>query len=290
MPQQNMSDDILEVKPGIGPFKLNLRAAFRWFRRLSSKSKPDPVIVVAQRFIQLFEEHGVPDQQIPRLIPSLSLNKLRNVDTLLPFLTNKLLEETARLFHVRRDWFDGLCNVIYDTAYCYKQPERFFQEFAAMQTGDTYHPIIVICCMARLDRHDEREQPVGILLRSKLCEIDEKEIYRYRIFGDGWRWTYWKSRIQLKAMIRVFDKFQSATIPIYRLEEKALQSIISGCRVPHRFLQGRPVDEMCLEDFALFESESAQAKEAEELPEVLEYINHHDLENVARSILHQEEK
>ena len=45
-----MSDDIIEIKPGIGPFKLNVVALVR---RLSGKGKKDPVTVVAERFLQL---------------------------------------------------------------------------------------------------------------------------------------------------------------------------------------------------------------------------------------------
>jgi hypothetical protein len=42
---------------------------------------------------------------------------------------------------------------------------------------------------------------------------------------------------------------------------------------------------MSLEDFALFPEESAQSKEAEELSQVVEYIEYHDLENVAKRAL-----
>ena len=45
-----MGDDIIEIKLGIGPFTLNVRALVR---RLREKGKSDPVAVVAQRFLQL---------------------------------------------------------------------------------------------------------------------------------------------------------------------------------------------------------------------------------------------
>jgi hypothetical protein len=69
-----------------------------------------------------------------------------------------------------------------------------------MRMGETFDPVIVLCCTATLNRHDEMEQHLALLLRSNLREFDGKETHVYRIFGDGWRWTYIKSRIQLKAI------------------------------------------------------------------------------------------
>jgi hypothetical protein len=50
-----MDDDIIEIKPTLGPFALNIRALGR---RLGIQGKSDPVVLVAERFLRLFLDHG----------------------------------------------------------------------------------------------------------------------------------------------------------------------------------------------------------------------------------------
>jgi len=47
----------------------------------------------------------------------------------------------------------------------------------------------------------------------------------------------------------------------------------SGLRIPRFCMKGHPLKDTSLEDFALFPHESRQAKESEELPEVIFYID-----------------
>jgi hypothetical protein len=277
-----MSDEIVEFKPGVGPFKLNVVALLK---KLTLKSKDDPVAVVARRFLQIFQDHGVPATQIPRLVPQLTLDKLSSPETLLPALNGDVLEHTAKLFQIRRTWLEGVGDQIYDTVWCYKAPERFFQELATIEMQSVAFPIVALCSSRKLDGKNDVKQPIALLFREKLCDLGDEEIHRYRIFDDGWDWGYWKCRIQLKAMARMVDKVLHNRIPMYQVKPEVLKSVESGNQVPRQCLQGPQLDNMSLEDFALFPEESAQSKEAEELSQVVEYIEYHDLENVAKRAL-----
>ena len=273
-----MSDEIVEFKPGVGPFKLNVVALLK---KLTLKSKNDPVAVVARRFVQIFQDHGVPATQIPRLVPQLTLDKLSSPETLLPALNGDVLEHTAKLFQIRRTWLEGVGDQIYDTVWCYKAPERFFQELATIEMQSVAFPIVAFCSSKKLDGKNDGKQPIDLLFREKLCELGDEEIHRYRIFGDGWDWGYWKCRIQLKAMARMVDKVLHNRIPMYQVKSEVLKAVESGNRVPRQCLQGPQLNNTSLEDFALSPTESAQSKEAEELSQVIEYIKYHDLENAA---------
>jgi hypothetical protein len=277
-----MSDEIVEFKPGVGPFKLNVMALLK---KLTLKSKNDPVAVVARRFLQIFQDHGVPATQIPRLVPQLTLDKLSSPETLLPALNGDVLEHTAKLFQIRRTWLEGVGDQIYDTVWCYKAPERFFQELATIEMQSVAFPIVALCSSRKLDGKNNVKQPIALLFREKLCELGDEEIHRYRIFGDGWDWGYWKCRIQLKAMARLVDKVLHDRIPMYQVKPEVLKSVESGNQVPRQCLQGPQLDNMSLEDFALLPEESAESKETEELSQVVEYIEYHDLENVAMRAL-----
>ena len=272
-----MSKEIFEFKPGIGPLKLNVVALIS---KLTKKAKDDPVA-----FLHIFQDHGVPATQIPRLVPHLTFDKLSSPETLLPALNGDVLEHTAKLFQIRRAWLEGVGNQIYDTVWCYKAPDRFFQELATIEMESVAYPIVALCSSRKLDGKNDGKQPIALLFREKLSDLGDEEIQRYRIFGDGWDWGYWKCRIQLKAMARMVDKVLHNRIPMYQVKPDVLKSVESGNRVPRHCLQGPQLNNMSLEDFALSSTESAQSKEAEELSQVIEYIEYHDLENAARQAL-----
>jgi hypothetical protein len=269
-----MGDDIIEIKPGIGPFKLNVVALVR---RLREMGKNDPVAVVAQRFLDLFQKHGVAIPQIPRLIPQLTLDKLRSVDSLLPALTNDVLESAAMLFGVRRPWLEGVDDRIYETLTCYKQPHIFFEEYASLALPANGFAVRALSTLKALDRRNTRLQQLALVFVEKVQDLDCEEINRYRVFCEEWDWSYPPSRIQLKAMARLAFLNYRKPIPLYQVKPAILQQIINGECVPHSALQGCLLTNPSLEDFALSTKESVQAKEVDELPTVLDYINQQGL-------------
>jgi hypothetical protein len=263
---------------------LNVRALIR---RLTTRAKSDPVAAVAQRFLSLFQEHGVPVTQIPRLVPQLTLDRLRSTETLLPALTGDVLDYTANLFRVRCTWIEGASEALYDCPFCYKKPESFFEELAATRIKGIVYPIRALFSGKTLDMKDACEQPITLLLLEKAAELADEEVLRYRIFCDQWDWGYWKCRIQLKAMARLVDKELSLRIPLYRTDKRTIEEICSGRRVPPASVMRRPLQDLSLEDFALGADESKCSKESAELPLVLEYIKNNDLEKLAHAALHR---
>jgi hypothetical protein len=273
-----MTDEIIEIKPGIGPFKLNIVALVR---RLREMGKNDPVVVVAQRFLELFQAHGVSIPQIPRLLPKLTLDKLRNVDSLLPTLTNDIIDDTVKLFGVRRQWLDGVDDRIYETLTCYKQPHIFFEEYSSLILPDNGFAVRVLSTSKALNRRHERFQQLALVFVEKAQDLDGEEVNRYKIFCEAWDWSYPPSRIQLKAMARIaFLKFQKP-IPIFQVKPAALKLITDGKYIPHQALQGCLLTNPSLEDYALSSKESVVAKEIEELPDVLDYIDRLGLSRLA---------
>lgn len=274
-----MGDDIFEIKPGIGPFKLNVRALLR---RLGEKGKNDPVAVVAQRFLQLFQDHGVAITQIPRLIPQLTLEKLRSTESLLPALTSDVLECAATIFGVKLSWLEGVDDRIYETLYCYKQPHVFFENFANLNLLEYGFAVRALSTTKALDGRNDRTQQLALVLVEKVQDLGSEEITRYRVYGDAWDWSHPPCRIQLKAMARLIFQVSHRPVPLHQVKQDLLQAIIDGKSVPHTALQGCLLTNPSLEDFALSRGESAKSKEANELPQVLDYIRNHELENVAQ--------
>jgi len=270
-----MGEDIVEFKPGFGPVKVNVIALWR---RLFAQSKDDPVAQVALRFLKLFQWHGVAITQIPRLIPQISLEKLKSTELLLPVLTTEVIEQAATLFGIRRAWLEGADSRMYNTFACYKQPRAFFEELASVAVPANRFAVRALCAKKALDYRQRGRQPLAIVLVERILDLDEQEITRYRICGDAWDWTHPPCRIELKAIARQVFLEQRCPVPLHYVEPAMLEKVLEGTWVPHDTLKGCLLTEPSLEDYALSAAESVKAKETAELPEVLSYIEHHKLD------------
>jgi hypothetical protein len=95
-------------------------------KHLASKKQPAEVDSVANRFIRLFEKHGVLRNQIPRFFGhGLSLADVDNTEILLTKLTPEILQSACELFAVRLEWLENVDKQIYETHDFYKCPEAY---------------------------------------------------------------------------------------------------------------------------------------------------------------------
>ncbi|MDD2758320.1 MAG: hypothetical protein PHD72_03030 [Patescibacteria group bacterium] len=269
-------NDIIGIKPSMCGISIDVRALAR---RLFSKKNTEPAIKVAERFLQIFKDHGISQMQIPRFIPEISIDNLRDIGSLLPVLTDDVVNKCAKLFNIRRTWLEGVEDQIYDCHWCYTDPGRFFEDIAAVKPNGVLFPVIALSTEKSLDRHSRRKQPIVICLVERIAELDDKEIRRYTIFNDGWDWSYPKARIQLKALVRALSRVGIPVVPIYRIAKKNLKKIESGHCVPRLYLEDSRLHRVSLEDYVRSSEESAVAKETDELPVVIECIDHYNLKS-----------
>jgi len=277
-----MSDDNLKLTINWGPLSLELAAdVIALLKGLSSLRRTSPVAVVGERFLQVFIQHGVRPTQIPRLLPSISLAALISPESLLTAITPKVIDDTTRLFGIRSAWLEGVTDQIYDTHFCYQAPARFFELLSQTPREACSFPVRALTCVDTLDCHDAREQPLALVFVEPITAPENPEdlhpIARYHIWCDTWDWGYAKSRIQLKAMTRIVDIQLNERVPLYRVERAVLKAIQDGRQIPRAYLRGSLLPEPSLEDYANSQAEHGQAKETEELPYVLAYIEHHKL-------------
>jgi hypothetical protein len=188
-----------------------------------------------------------------------------------------VLDQTAKLFGVRREWLEGVDAQIYDGFSCYKSPEWFFEEFRKIWHGSSDFPVRAFTCVEHLDYRGDRGQLIAVVLVEKMCEIGEREIFRFIINRGEWDWGYDPARIQLKAMVRIVDREFGSPVPLYRVKQSVVEEIYDGKRIPREFIRGSPLTNPSLEDYACSMQEHRQAKECDELPDVLEYIEEHNL-------------
>lgn len=238
----------------------------------TGKTKTNSMNIVAQRFLQVFHDHGVKAAQIPHLLPQVKLNDLKSEDALLAILTPDLLDKTAHLFGVRSQWLEGVDDNIYEYLSCYKQPELFFEKFASLHRGKNdflSFPIRAIATTKKFDYTDPDCQPLALVMVEQVALLDDKVINRYHVYRDGWDWSYSPARIQVKAMIRVIT---DSPVPIFIVTPNEMEKLHDGELIPHRFVDGCKITSPSLEDYVQTSSESVVAKEVDEIPDVLRYI------------------
>lgn len=253
---------------------------YRLFKVFTRNSKSNPVDIVAQRFIQAFVDHGIQPAQISRFLPQIGLDSLRSNGALLAVLTPEILEHTAKLFGISLKWLEGADSKIYEYQYCYKQPEIFIEQLAVIQArksdDDIGIPFRVLTTTKALSNASAAYQPLIPVLVEKIANVGDEPIYRYTVFNDGFDWNHPPARIQLKAMARIAFTYGATVVPLLVVKPNVLERILERELIPREYLHRGLVSNPSLEDYAL-SADSPIAKETEELPLIMDYIEQHDL-------------
>lgn len=257
-------------------FKVN-----KLWQSFAGKTKSNLVNIVAQRFLKVFHDHGVQTTQIPRLLPAIKLDDLKSEDALLAMLTHDVLDQIARMFGIRVEWLEGVDDEIYEYLACYKRPEIILEHLAHIVGGvdvGLSFPLRVLSTTKKLDCNDGSQQLLAPVIVEKIADLGEEEIYRYHIYRDGFDWGYRPTRIELKTIARIVDKTLHTPVPLFVISEKEMRGVLDGKLVPANLFHGTLLTNPSLEDFALTTEESGVAKEVEEIPAVLSYIEEHNLQ------------
>lgn len=268
----------MKISFNLGPGSVELSTdMIALLKALASLRRESPVATVGQRFLQVFIEHGVKPSQIPRLLSSVNLSSLASAEGLLAALTPAVLDETAALWGIKSEWLEGVTDQIYPLHFCYKKPQAFFKQLESLPKDLASFPVRAFTCVDHLDYRDGSEQSIALVMVEELEQAKDlgelESVARYHILGDGWDWGYRPARIQLKAMVRLVDReIVRQPVPLYRVKRNELIAIREGRMIPRGLFICSPLTEPSLEDYACSESEHGRAKETDELPLVIEYI------------------
>lgn len=157
---------------------------------------------IATRFISLFENHGVIQNQIPRFFDhGLTHDDVNSHDKLLSKLTDELLKDASELFGIRLEWLEGVDKQIYDIHHFYKHPEEYAAFLANLKTDNDDR----IIAQLLLSYDNAKDEDALLLLSEDIGNIGEKTIVRYYLCG-GWTHRYYKCRADLAACIAMTEK------------------------------------------------------------------------------------
>jgi hypothetical protein len=194
-----------------------------WMKRPKQKASPKE-LSIADRFLLLFESHGIHRNQIPRFFGhNLTLADLQNVDSLLPKLSEKILSDVCELFAVRRVWVDGAESEPYEPHDFYKTPQEFanfLDQLLKINPEGNLSGVLIVS-----SDKSNNDQAI-ILLQECIGNIGDRSIYRYHICNN-WSFSYWKSRAFLTACIAIAWK-KKAYIHGIRIPQKQIGLMAEG--------------------------------------------------------------
>ena len=184
----------------------------RLVRAWKIRKTPKPE-TIATRFVQVFEQHGVHRNQIPRFFDhGLVLADVQDDTALLSKLTEEMLIDVCELFAIRREWLDGASDQIHPTHDFYKWPEEFAKFLDELKQNNTDGRLIGIL-VAPSD--NKRHANALIVLQETIGFVGDRPIYRFHLCNNGY-FAYWKARAYLAACIAAAWKRNVYIHGIYR--------------------------------------------------------------------------
>ncbi|MBS1187560.1 MAG: hypothetical protein H6R04_1578 [Burkholderiaceae bacterium] len=233
--------------------------------------------MVAERFLQVFLDHGIETVQIPRLLGAVTHTDLQSPAHLLKVITPAVLDQVATLFNIRSAYLEGVDDRIYEYLATYKRPTSLLdclREFwnKSQWKNAVNAPLRILATTSRLNCHEGFEHLLVPVLVEPIAILDEEPICRYHVYQDGFNWDYAPTRIELKAIARTIHCAFGGAIPLYEVEPQEMAALLEGRLIPHALLKRPLITDPSFEDYILEPEKSVVAKESDELPAVFEYM------------------
>jgi len=184
--------------------------------------------IVAERFIKLFESHGIHKNQIPRFFGyDLTLKDVLDTGELIRVLTPQMLSSASLLFAIRQEWLEGEGEQIYLLHDFYKYPDKFRQFLLDLLSQN---PDGNLRGVLHIPNNGKDEQEALLILEEEIGQVGERRICRYHICNN-WLWPYWKARAYLTACVAVAWK-ENVHISGRKATSAYIQKYSSGDIIP----------------------------------------------------------
>jgi hypothetical protein len=274
-----------------------------WIQRRSGRppdsareSSIPSVAALLDRVRQVVSEQGLTPGHLARFFTLMNapfdfrLDHYRTDAALLAWLDDSKIDWIAQAFGIRREWLDGEDDQVQQRWFFDKNPRLFWE--VACPRGGAGTGIMPEAFFIRWGTGSEwtkkghSAMSVFVVLAIPLCQISpELIIYRYVSDLTPYPWDYPRCNIQLRAWTRLLygpggyliqgREMTYETGEQFASNSRFLRSFVNDTRLVTR-LNWHP------DDFALSKKESAVAKEADTLPQVLEFLASHELPTEVR--------
>jgi hypothetical protein len=234
---------------------------------------------LAERFLHLFDAHNVHRSQIPRLIRQIRPADLQSEARLLEALTVDVIDATSQLFGVRREWLEGVDDLMFYPLWDRGNPMSVLHRLACVvasagvESSLSRFPLRVLTTSKILNPALTHQQWLLPVIVEPVSDFVESPVNRCWVSEDHFDWTNSQSRLELKAITWLILHRLKTQVPLFQVSQEELSSINMGMAIPSIVLRAPLMSDPSLEDFVMSHKGSRVAKETEELPAVLDYLD-----------------
>ncbi|MBP2110504.1 hypothetical protein [Paenibacillus silagei] len=222
------------------------------YKDVEAEPPKKPLSELIYKFYFIFEKHGVSRGQIPSFIDkkfNINYADVASEESIIPKLNDELLEWVSSKFGIRRCWFDATdedyySKYMYDTIDCYKWVgvfinlfSKLIDEFNVYGYKDSIH-VYFLKTFGKFKGDKSGEEgtaDVIVVVSVKIGETTTNIIEKYILVTRNLRWDYWKSRQDIKRMIRTVDKL-GIRMCGYDISMDEYKEIVSAQVVPRAIL------------------------------------------------------
>ena len=229
-------EEIIGIVAGVIGAIGGLYQGYRWLRKKLDTRKEkltdgDNSIKesVAERFVKLFESHGVYRNQIPEFFGhELTIADVQTEESLLTKLTPSLLQSSADLFQINAEWLSHGQGDIFKSHHFYKHPAKFGEFIDKLQSSGDEKEIEGFVLTVKPPR--KHEEDTLIVLKESVGRIGDRTIFRYHLCPD-WILSYWKCCADVACCIAQ-AQMRDVYLAGKYVERDWLQSFADGALLP----------------------------------------------------------
>ena len=159
--------------------------------------------ILVDRLTSVFAAHDIEATQIPRLLPSVQYKDLESPKTLLSAITPGVIDATAQIFGIRREWLEGLDDMMYRVNWARGESKivlsHLADAIAIRGKAGNWFPLRVLTTSMKLERAGRHQQWLLPVIVETVDEVGETLVLRCHIFGNVYDWTNEVARMELKA-------------------------------------------------------------------------------------------
>ena len=246
------------------------------------KHKVNMKIDFYERIFHLFRLHDINHEEIPLLLNEwfdISFyDVLTNKENFQRKITIEMIDFLAKNFGVNKQWFYGNSVNLYNDENGFYKNVKNFGDYIGEQKYKIEKLYILTESVPDKKKDEKDDSNYMVLVAKHLqfnCPENNKPIYSYEIFYEHCRWGYQKCRYNFKSFLLYLNTNHNVGLTFYN--GFAVPDIIQNI---NKFNRGEMNFEELMqnkriwhpEDYIFTEKQSVQAKETDEIKEILEEI------------------
>ena len=289
--------EIIATIAGIVTIIAGIAGTIGWARKKYYKKKlpaisdtqQDDVWALLDRYLLIFEEHGLRKSQIPRFLKedsNITIEALSSKEKLVSVLSNNHLNEVCNIFGIQREWLEGKDIPIFPLFFFYRKLGGLVRSLSEIKKKYGYIEIFFIKSPKdNLEKTFSSDKEIAVVIRAPLTPDGsfEDPIYRYFPLTESYFWGSRRTRLHIKAIALIGWQFKASLYGV-EMPENQIADLIEGSVFPDALLRNSNKIAWRPDDYIFTHKESLCLADPEEAIEVREAMKEWGVLKILESI------